>query len=146
MKTKKLKKIKLIAVIIAVIILILAVVGIIKLFTKEKNNIDENTEVKMSEIELPNTTYRGMEVININMHFLDENNQTEITMTIKNNTEIKLQDETLNAYLINDNSEVIGQLPTYIAKLDPEEEYSISVILNGDLTSTTQIKLEEIKK
>lgn len=38
-----------------------------------------------------------------------------------------------------------GQTETYIQSLNPNDEYNISVILKGDLTSTTQIRLQEAK-
>ena len=39
---------------------------------------------------------------------------------------------------------ILGKIETWIQKLDVGEQYEISVILDGDLTATKQVKL--IKK
>ena len=111
-----------------------------------KENEDTNRQEKQTtQYELPDTSYRDMEVKDITMEYLEENAQTMVTMLIVNNTQNSIEDQSLNAYLINENGDIIGQTETYIASIEPNGEYSISVILKGDLTSTTQIKLEDIK-
>lgn len=140
---KKTKKNKLIFIIILIILII---VGIIIFINKNKDKHSEmNEEKQTTQYELPDTSYRDMEVKDITMEYLEENAQTMVTMLIVNNTQNSIEDQSLNAYLINENGDIIGQTETYIASIEPNGEYSISVILKGDLTSTTQIKLEDIK-
>ena len=45
--------------------------------------------------------------------------------------------------MVNADGEVLGQIETYIDKLAPGEQINVSVILQGDLTSTVAIKLQE---
>ena len=80
---------------------------------------------------------------NIQMEYLKNNNETMVTMSIYNTTSKKVEDENLDAILIGPDENVLGTIQTYIQKLDVNEQYDISVILKGDLTSATQIKLEK---
>ena len=80
------------------------------------------------------------------MEYLKDNDQTMITMRIKNNTSAKVKDEEFNAILIDGNENVIGQLRTGTnTNLNVGEECEISVIYKGNMTATQRIKLEPIK-
>lgn len=140
-KVRKGKKI-LIVILIAIIVIVAAAIIITKIV--KKNTEKPTTQVEEQQvIQLPETTYSDMEVKNIHMEYLKDNNETMITMSIYNTTSSKVEDENLNAILIGPDDNVLGQLPTYIDKLDANEQYDISVIFKGDLTSTKQIKLEK---
>lgn len=139
-KMRKGKKMLLIA-IIALIAILIAIL-IITLVKDEKPGV-EQPEEKEQIIKLPETTYSNMEVKNINMQYLKDNDETIVEMEIHNTTDIKVEDEDLDAILIGPNEEVLGQLPTYIQSLDVGEQYNISVIMKGDLTQATLIKLME---
>mgnify|MGYP001041803718 CR=1 FL=1 len=54
-----------------------------------------------------------------------------------------VKDENLDAILIGPDGNVLGKIQTFIKKLDVNEQYDISVVLKGDLTSAQQIKLEK---
>lgn len=144
---KKMKKVRkgkkiLIVILIAIIVIVAAAIIITKIV--KKNTEKPTTPVEEQQvIQLPETTYSDMEVKNIHMEYLKDNNETMITMSIYNTTSSKVEDENLNAILIGPDDNVLGQLPTYIDKLDANEQYDISVIFKGDLTSTKQIKLEK---
>ncbi len=144
---KRLKKGKLIAVIaIIVIILVIIIINIIIKNIKSKNpgESENPEEEEVSQvIELPDTTYSDMQVTNVNMEFLEENNETMVTFIINNGTENVVQQESLNAILLDSSDQVLGEMPTYIEQLGPGEQYSISVVLKGDLTATSQIRLEK---
>ena len=85
-----------------------------------------------------------MEVKNIQMEYLKNNDQTMVTMKIHNTTENKVENERLDVVWIDQDEKILGQIETWIQKLDVGEQYEISVILDGDLTATKQVKL--IKK
>ena len=57
--------------------------------------------------------------------------------------ETPVENESLTAYLIDANGETVGSTKTFIASLAPGAQYSITVILKGNLTSTTQIRLQK---
>ena len=84
-----------------------------------------------------------MQVKNIRMEYLKNNNETMVTMSIYNTTSNKVKDENLDAILIGPDGNVLGKIQTFIKKLDVNEQYDISVVLKGDLTSAQQIKLEK---
>lgn len=93
--------------------------------------------------ELPDTTYSNMEVKNVEMEYLRDNNETMVSMDINNTTDRTVEKEDLDALWLNADGEVLGQIETYIDKLAPGEQINVSVILQGDLTSTVAIKLQE---
>lgn len=129
------------------LILFIAIVAIITIFVAKKvvdKSKTPETPIEQEQIiALPETTYSGMEVKNIYMEYLKEDGSTMVTMEIKNTTKNKVQKEYFNAILIDQNDEVLGQLPTFIENLEVEEQISISLVYPGDWTATKQIKLEK---
>lgn len=139
---KKIRKGKkmLITLLIAIIAIIAAVIIISNIVNKQPGSEETPEEIRQV-IQLPETTYSNMEVKNIEMEYLKNNNETMVSMEIHNTTNTKVEKENLDAILIGPDENVIGQIQTYIQKLDVGEQYDISVILKGDLTAATQIKL-----
>lgn len=128
--------------IIAVIVAIIAIV-LIGVFIKKKISKPDDTVTEQQVIGLPDTTYNGMEVKNIQMVYLQSNNQTLVEMSIYNTSNEKVEDESFNAILIGPNENVLGQMLTYIQEVDVGDQCNVSVVLSGDLTATQQIKLEK---
>ena len=143
-RKREIKKGKLILVgIILVIVLGIIIFNVINKDGGLGNKGNEGKENKDVVYNLPDVTYSDMQVTNVEMEYLADNNETMVSFLINNTTQNQVQNETLTAYLINANEETVGQTKTYIASLAPGEQYSISVILKGDLTSTSQIKLQK---
>ena len=134
---------KMLIILLVAIVVIIAAVFIIKGIVNKIPG-GETPEETPQIISLPETTYSDMEVKNIEMEFLKNNNETMVTMEIHNTTTNSVANENLDAILIGPDENVLGQIQTYIQKLEPGEQYDISVILKGDLTAATHIKL--IKK
>lgn len=124
----------------AIIVIIIAVFVIKGIVNKTPGGVEKPEETPQV-IALPETTYSNMEVKNVQMEYLKKNNETMVTMEIHNTTENTVSEEKLDAILIGKDENVLGQIQTYIKKLEPGEQYEISVVLKGDLTATTQIKL-----
>ena len=137
-KGKKMLLILLIA--IAVVVFVTATVFIIKGIVKNIQSQDPVAE-QPQIIPLPETTYSGMKVRNIQMQYLKDQDKTMVTMDIDNTTETKVENEFFDAILIGPDENVIGQMQTWIDVLEPGDQYGVDVILKGDLTATTQIKL-----
>ena len=78
------------------------------------------------------------------MEYLEDQDKTMVSMSILNTTTRKVEDESLNAILVGDDENVLGQMQTWIQSLGAGEQYDISVILNGNLTGTKLIKLEKV--
>lgn len=147
-ETRKIKKGKLILVGVAVVAVIAIIVAIVVAVKNSDNGGQpgkdkEGTQEETVVYDLPDITYSEMQVTNIEMEYLKDNNETMVSMIINNTTETPVAQETLTAYLINKDGETLGQTRTYIDALEPGQQYSISVILKGDLTATTQIKLQK---
>lgn len=140
---RKIRKGKVILTIIAVVAIIALIVGIV-FFVKSKIGGSSGTQEEVNDVyELPDVTYSEMQVTDIEMEYLKNNNETMVSMIINNTTQNTVSQESLTAILLNEKGETVGQTRTYIESLAPGEQYSISVILKGDLTSTTQIKLQK---
>lgn len=136
-KGKKMLLILLIA--IVVIAAILLVVNIVK-----KPSVPNEPEIEYEPvIQLDDTVYSGMEVRNIQMQYLEDNDETVLKMDIYNTTQEKVENEHFTAILIGADENIITQKATWIEKLDVGEQCNVNVIWDGDLTATTQIKLVE---
>ena len=148
-ETRKIKKGKIIAVLAAIVVVVIAVVLIVKFVNKDTEDgkgsgtSGQQTQEQAVVYDLPDITYSEMQVTNIEMEYLEDNNETMISMLINNTTENAVENESLTAYLIDANGETVGQTKTFIASLAPGGQYSITVILKGNLTTTTQIKLQK---
>ena len=130
---------KMLLILLAVVVAILAIVLIVNLVNKEPETPETpDTEIA---IPLPETTYSDMQVRNIVMEYLKDQNRTMVSMEIDNTTSTKVENDKFTAMLIDADGNVIGQMPTSIQILNPGEQYKVQVILSGDLTATTQIKL-----
>lgn len=140
---RQIKKGKLI--IVGIILLVIVAIIIFNVIKKDDTTGDKDQgDGKESTVyDLPDITYSDMQVTDVEMEYLADNNETMVSFLINNTTENLVQNESLTAYLIDANEETIGQTKTYIATLAPGEQYSISVILKGNLTTTTQIKLQK---
>ncbi len=138
-KGKKMLGILLIA-IIAIIIVVVAIVLIVRNVNKDTTS----EEPQQTVVALPDTTYKSMEVTDVSMEYLDNQDQTMVSMSILNTTDAAVENESLNAILVGANGEVLGQMQTWIQSLAVGEQYDISVILNGNLTGTQTIQLQPI--
>lgn len=145
-KTRKVRKGKkmLGIILIAIIAIIILVVAIVLIVRNVNNNEETTGEEKQSVIPLPDTTYSDMEVSNIYMEYLDDQDQTMVSMSILNTTQTAVENESLNAILVGADGEVLGQMQTWIQSLGVGEQYDISVILNGNLTGTQSIQLQKV--
>ena len=132
---------------LAVVLIILAVVLIVKLVNKKPTETP-GTEIEYEPIiQLPEITYSGMEVKNIQVKLLKDNDngkgETVLSMEIHNTTTEKVENEYFTAILIGPDGEILGQMPTSITTIDVGEQFNTQVVLKGDLTALTQIKLIE---
>ena len=145
-KTRKVRKGKkmLGIILIAIIAIIILVVAIVLIVRNVNNNEETTGEEQQSVIPLPDTTYSDMEVSNIYMEYLDDQDQTMVSMSILNTTQTAVENESLNAILVGADGEVLGQMQTWIQSLGVGEQYDISVILNGNLTGTQTIQLQKV--
>ena len=141
-KVRKGKKMLMFAAIIVIAIIIAIVLIVTKVVNKKSD--DTQTGNEESVISLPDTTYSDMQVNNIYMEYLADQDKTMVSMSILNTTTQKVENESLNAILVGDNENVLGQMETWIQSLSAGEQYDISVILNGNLTGTKLIKLEKV--
>ena len=143
---RQIKKGKIAAVVIALIVVVIAVVLVVKFINKDTEESKSKGQQQKQEAmvyDLPDVTYSEMQVTDIEMEYLEDNNETMVSMIINNTTENQVENESLTAYLIDANGETVGSTRTYIASLAPGGQYSITVILKRNLTTTTQIKLQK---
>lgn len=138
---------KILIILVTIILLVIATVLIVK-FVNKQPQTPSGEEIEYEPIiQLPNITYSGMEVRNIQVKLLRDNDEgrgeTVLSMEIHNTTSQKVENEKFTAILLGPNEEIIGQMPTSITKLDVGEQFNTQVVLDGDLTAVKQIKLIE---
>ena len=138
---------KKILILLAIIILAIAAVLIVK-FVNKQPQTPSGEEIEYEPvIQLPDVTYSGMEVRNIQVKLLRDNDEgrgeTVLSMEIHNTTTEKVENEKFTAILLGPDEEIIGQMPTSITKLDVGEQFNTQVVLDGDLTAVQKIKLIE---
>lgn len=138
---------KILIILLALILIVIATVLIMKLANKQPETPSEGEIQYEPIVQLPNITYSGMEVKNIQVKLLRDNDEgrgeTVLSMEIHNTTSEKVENEKFTAILLGPNEEIIGQMPTSITKLDVGEQFNTQVVLDGDLTAVKQIKLIE---
>ena len=135
---RQIKKGKIAIVAIILLVVIIAIVLVVKNGNKDTEvGKGQGQQQKQETIvyDLPDVTYSDMQVTDIEMEFLEDNNETMVTMMINNTTENQIENESLTAYLIDANGETVGSTKTFIASLAPGGQYSITVILKGNLTT-----------
>ena len=145
-KTRKVRKGKktLGIILISIVVLIIVIVAIVMIVRKVNEGSEPtDQEQQQTAIPLPDTTYSDMQVSNIYMEYLDEQDQTMVSMSILNTTQTAVENESLDAILVGADGEVLGQMQTWIQSLGVGEQYDISVILNGNLTATQSIQLQK---
>jgi len=143
-RTRKLKKVKLIIVIAVGLLLVSAIIAAIVI------NINKPKEEKPREVieteekkiySLPDTQFNGMQVTHVELEYLKPNNQTMVTMTIKNSTGTKTERKAFNVFFYDANNVELLNAGTVIEGLEPNVESSTSIILTGDFTSITRVEL-----
>ena len=116
-KVRKGKKILIVALIIAIVVII-AIVLIIKNVVNKNKDEEQPKTTQEEVITLPDTTYSDMQVNNINMEYLSDQDKTMVSMSILNTTNKKVEDESLNAILVGNDENVLGQMETWIQSLE----------------------------
>ena len=143
---RQIKKGKIAVVAVAILVVIIAIVLVVKFINKDSEGGKGKGQQQKQEAvvyELPDVTYSDMQVTDIEMEFLEDNNETMVSMIINNTTDRQVENESLTAYLIDANGETVGSTKTLRASLAPGAQYSITVILKGNLTTTTQVRLQK---
>ena len=143
---RQIKKGKIAVVAVAILVVIIAIVLVVKFINKDSEGGKGKGQQQKQEAvvyELPDVSYSDMQVTDIEMEFLEDNNETMVSMIINNTTDRQVENESLTAYLIDANGETVGSTKTFIASLAPGAQYSITVILKGNLTTTTQVRLQK---
>lgn len=142
-KNNNKKVIILIAIVIAVVLIVVLIASLVN---KSKKPTDDSQNEEQNIVrDLPDTKYSDMTVNNVQMEYLKQNNETMVSMTINNTTNRKVVNERVTVLLLNESGEVLDKMNTFFDSLDINEQYNISVIFKGDVTSTTQIVLQEQK-
>lgn len=137
------KKSKKTLIIIILLIVVIAIVAIIK--GRKKEDTPEVTigEQKMVGTQLQDTTYEEMKVKNIVLEYLEANNETMVSMVIENTTSRNVEKEKVIATFLNADGKQLTSMPTTINSLQSGKECSISIVIKGNLTETTNITLKK---
>lgn len=132
MKELNKKKVALVIIAVLVIIAIITIIIILSNISKNKNNKDT---LNISE-------FSNMQAKDLNIKYDEEKNQTYITLNIKNPKDYNVENETVNIMLLNEKDEHIAGVQTYIETITPNDEFSVSITLIGNITGIKKVSLE----
>lgn len=140
---KKVKKI--IAIVILLALIITGIVALAINLSKNNNNTEEanNTVVEENVYKLPNTEYAGMEVTHNQVEYLKYNNQTVVTIRIKNTSGNATEFQAVKVIFYDKEGNELTTSMTTIKELEVDEELENSMILSGDFSSIAEIKIEK---
>lgn len=148
MKRIRKGKKKLILILVITLLTISAIILTINIINKKKNEskLPEKEQIR----ELPETTYSNMKVNNIAMELRkgntsDGGDETVITFDVHNTTNQKVEAQFFNVILLDSDNNIIGRKIAYITEKEVGEIQQEHVVYKGDLTATTQIKLEKVE-
>ena len=138
---------QIIKILIVIILLALITAGIIiavKIFNKNDNNEENTNETTEEQVfKLPDTSYSGMSVTNVELEYLESINQTMVSMVIKNTSEKVVEQQQFWVYFYDKNENEMTSALTTITEMEPNDEHNISIILSGDFTSISKVELKE---
>lgn len=133
---------KMLLILIIAIVVVLAIVGIANIVKNSKKPKEPSNSGQV--IELPETVYSDMKVKNIYVQYLNEQDKTKLRMTIDNTSNKVAKAGVFDAVLIGADEEVLTSMEARIVEdLEIGEQCNVEVILKGDQTAVTQIKLIE---
>lgn len=137
---------KMLLLLLIVIVIVIAIIVGINVFNKIPKQPEEPVEEQQQSIPLPEITYSDMQVKNIHMTLLKGNHQdgsdeTLLSMEIHNTTDEKVEKEKFTAVLFDANENEVTKMSTSMRPLNPGEQHNVQVVLKGDVTATTHIKL-----
>lgn len=133
---------KMLLILFIAIILIFAIVAIVNIVKNPKEPVEPEKEEEI--IQLPETVYSDMKVKNIQVQYLKNQDKTKLRMTIDNTSNKAANDDVFDAVLIGPDEEILTTMEARIVgELKVGEQCNVEVILKGDQTAVTQIKLIE---
>lgn len=133
---------KMLLILLIAVVVILAIIGIVNIV--KNSNKPKEPEYQDEVLQLPETVYSDMKVKNIHVQYLREQNKTKLRMTIDNTSNKSVQDDVFDAVLIGPDEKVLTTMEARIVgTLEVGEQCNVEVILSGDQTAVTQIKLIE---
>lgn len=139
---KKIRKGKIMLVLLIVVLLVVAAFFIIKFINKEPETPDTPIDEQTPAIQLPDTTYSEMQVTDILIEYRETTKETVLTFTINNTTTQKVEEQFFKSVLIDDNEQILAEMTNvYIQSLEVGQQHRVTVVYDGDLTATKQIKL-----
>ena len=143
-RNKNKQILKLLIVILLLALIIAGIIIAVKVFKKNDNDeekINETTEEQV--FKLPDTSYSGMNVTNVELEYREDNKQTMVSMIIKNTSEKTVDQQQFWVYFYDKNGNEMTRALTTITEMKPNDEHNISIVLTGDFTSISKVELKK---
>ena len=135
---EKINKTKLILIIILVLVVIAAItLGII--FLSKGNG--ENLGSKAGTISSTDSEFEPLRIKNVELSYPESGNETIIDFAIENTTDQKVEKQTIDIQLLNEDDGIIAGVQTYVETIDAKSEHKVNMMLAGKITGIKKIKL-----
>lgn len=135
---EKLNKKKLIMVIIIALIVIAAIIiGVIFL---GKNNEGELSS-KSGTISLTESEFEPLKIKDVELTHKEDGSETVIDFEIENTTDQKVEKQTINIHLLDENGGLIAGVETYVETIEAKSSHKVNMMLAGNIQGIKKIKL-----
>ena len=136
---EKLNKKKLVITIIIVLVVI-ALITLIVIFSKKNNNVDETFE-KAGSISKTESDFEELKVKDIELTYKEDKSETILDFAIENTTDQKVEKQTINIHLLDENGGLIAGVQTYVETIDANKSHPVNMMLAGNIQGIKTIKL-----
>lgn len=138
---EKLNKKKLIIVAIVVLVVIALITLTVILLKKNNNNDEEGEFAKAGSISKTESEFEALEVKDIELTYKEDGSETILDFVIENKTEQKVEKQTINIHLLDENNGLIAGVQTYVETIDAKSTHKVNMMLAGNIQGIKTIKL-----
>jgi len=135
---EKLNKSKVI--IIAIIALLVITTIILVVIFSGKNNEDE-LGAKSGTISSTESEFEPLKIKDIELTYKEDGSETIIDFSIENTTDEKVEKQTINIHLLDENDGLIAGVETYVETIDAKSSHKVNMMLAGNIQGIKKIKL-----
>lgn len=135
---RKINKTKLVVIIIIALVVI-AAITLCVIFLGGKNS--NETYANAGSISKTESEFDTLTIKDIELKYVEERNETILDFSIENNTDDKLENQTIKIQLLNEKNELISGLETKVSTIDARGSHKVNITLAGNIQGITKIKL-----
>ena len=135
---EKLNKSKVIIISIIALLVITAIILVV-IFAGKNNEDDIGT--KSGTISSTESEFEPLKIKDIELTYKEDGSETIIDFSIENTTDEKVEKQTINIHLLDENDGLIAGVETYVKTIDAKSSHKVNMMLAGNIQGIKKIKL-----